>query len=58
VVFTAAGGVSTQVLGDSLIVGWAGSALGGLVATLPYAAVIVVLTYELIALEQRRSGPS
>jgi hypothetical protein len=43
----------TLALGESLLAEWAGAALGGLIATPPYAVVLVVLTYELLALERR-----
>jgi hypothetical protein len=52
-VFNAAGEGGTRVLGDSLVADWTGSAIGGLLATAPYAAATVVLTYELIALERQ-----
>ena len=56
-VFDAAGEGGTRLLGDSLVADWAGSAIGGLLATAPYAAAIVALTYELIALERLRAQP-
>jgi hypothetical protein len=65
--FNAAGEGGTSLLGDSLVADWTGSAIGGLLATAPYAAASVVLTYELIALERQpyaqerramRSAPS
>lgn len=49
----AVGALGSLALGDSLAGDWAGSALGGLLATPLYAAALVVLTYELLALEKR-----
>jgi hypothetical protein len=44
--------------GESLLGEWAGAALGEFVATPLYAAVVVVLAFELIALERARLSPS
>jgi hypothetical protein len=49
----AGGTLGSLALGDSLVGDWAGSALGGMLATPLYAAALVVLTYELLALEKR-----
>jgi hypothetical protein len=47
----AGGELGSLALGDSLAGDWAGSALGGMLGTPLYAAALVVLTYELLALE-------
>jgi hypothetical protein len=49
----AGGELGSLALGDSLAGDWAGSALGGVLGTPLYAAALVVLTYELLALEKR-----
>ena len=49
----AGGELGWLALGDSLAGDWVGSALGGMLATPLYAAALVVLTYELLALEKR-----
>jgi hypothetical protein len=51
-----AGELGGVVLGESLLAEWAGAFLGGLLATPPYAVALVVLTYELQALERERSA--
>ncbi len=51
-VFEAAGEAGTLAFGESLIADWVGSTVGGLLVTAPYAAAIVVVTYELIGLER------
>lgn len=45
-----AAAVGHAALGESFLGEWAGAALGGVIATPLWAAAIVVLTYELIAL--------
>lgn len=51
-----AGSAGHAALGDSFVGEWAGSALGGVVVTPIWAATIVVLTYELIALKAPGEG--
>lgn len=46
----AAAALGHATLGESFLGEWAGAALGGVIATPLWAAAIVVLTYELIAL--------
>lgn len=56
----ASGEAGHAALGDCFFAEWAGSALGGVIATPLWAAAIVVLTYELIAVggpaEDRADG--
>lgn len=51
-----AGSAGHAVLGESFLAEWAGSALGGVVATPIWAATIVVLMYELRALRAPGEG--
>ena len=50
--------VGHSIAGESLFGEWAGATLGEFVATPLYAAVVVVLAFELIALERARISPS